>query len=333
MSPAPNLISVGDIVTNRNLEEKYRNLEEKLDKLEQINLNGNIDLEGAKGEVVSASTGTEHYALIPLNRMDVYVYNDILIYQRIIQLEKIKKMVGDWKPQSIGTPEVSFRDGTYWLIDGNHRRVAATQLGLTHLHCKVHTDLTIQEEAKMFVTMNGDRAAPTIGDLFKAKLAYHDADAVDLKNTIENECGLELKLNGKTTETGIPLTATLYKMWANAGHDEFKKTIETIKAIWIGYPKAWNSGFIIGVNHFQYVHPNVSFAEFERKLCVTTPNGVIQRATGSLTGHMNSQTIYRILVDYYNVKRRSGKLEYISLIRRNTSENTLENTPENTPEL
>jgi hypothetical protein len=267
-------------------------------------------------EEVSTSKTEADYSPIPISHMDVYTYNDILIYQRIINPKQIKEMVADWKPNSVGTPEVSFRNGVYWLIDGNHRRVAAAQLGFTHLDCKVHTDLTIDEEARMFVTMNGKRTAPSIGDLFKAKLAYHDASAVALRNTIENECGLQLKLNGKSTETGIPLTATLYKMWENGGHDEFKKTIETIKSIWLGYPKAWNSGFIIGVNHFLYVHPQVPFAEFEKKLCVTTPNGVIMRASGSLTGNMNSQTIYRILVDYYNIKRRSGRLEYRDMVRK-----------------
>jgi len=271
---------------------------------------------GSKKEEVSDSNTASHYAPIPINRMDVYTYNDILIYQRVIKLERIKKMVENWKPDSVGTPEVSFRDGVYWLIDGNHRRVAAMQLGLTHLDCKVHTGLTIDEEARMFVIMNGERTAPTIGDLFKAKLAYRDASAIALRDTIENECGLQLKLNGKSTETGIPLTTTLYKMWEDAGHDEFKQTIETIKAIWLGYPKAWNSGFIIGVNHFLYVHPQVPFEEFEKKLCGATPNVIIGRAVGSTTGNMNSQTIYRILVDYYNVKRRSGRLEYITMIRK-----------------
>ena len=270
----------------------------------------------AEEEVVSTSDDTAHYALIPLNRMGVYTYNDVLIYQRVINLERIKKMVGDWQPQSVMTPEVSLRDGTYWLIDGNHRRVAAMRLGLTHLHCKVHTGLTIQEEAKMFVTMNGKRTAPTIGDLFKAELAYHDATAVALKNTIENECGLQLKLNGKSTETGIPLTSTLYKLWENAGHDEFKQTIETIKVIWPNFTKSWNSAFILGVNHFLYVHPEVPLSEFNKKLCGATPERITGAAMGSITGNMNSQTIYRVLVDYYNIKRRSGRLDYIIMIRK-----------------
>jgi len=281
-----------------------------------------------KEEVVSDVTVKSYYASVPLNRMDVCAYNDILIYQRVIKVEQVKKMVSNWKPQSVGTPEVSLRDGVYWLIDGNHRKVAATTLGFTHLECKVHTGLTIDEEAKMFVTMNGERTAPTIGDLFKAKLAYNDASAVALKNTIENECGLELKLNGKTTETGIPLTATLYKLWENAGHDEFKQTIKVIKAIWLGYPKAWNSGFIIGVNHFLYVHPQVTFEEFNKKLCGSNPNVIIGRAIGSTTGHMNSQTIYRVLVDYYNVKRSSGRLEYKDLRRNSNVESSKQNQPE-----
>jgi len=271
---------------------------------------------GNREEEVSTLKTEADYAPIPINLMDVYTYNDILVYQRVIKLEKIKEMVGDWKPGSVGTPEVSFRNGVYWLIDGNHRRVAAAQLGFTHLDCKVHTDLTIDEEAKMFVTMNGKRTAPTIGDLFKAELAYHDATAVALKNTIENECGLQLKLNGKSTETGIPLTATLYKLWKNAGHDEFKQTLQTIKAIWLGYPKAWNSAFVLGVNHFLYVHPQVSFEEFNKKLCGATPDRIIGAALGSITGNMNSQTIYRVLVDYYNIKRRSGRLEYRDMIRK-----------------
>jgi len=288
------------------LINQFNQIKEKLG--EKIN--------GREEEVVSDLNDTSHYAQVPLNRMDVYTYNDILIYQRIIKPEKIKEMVGDWQPQSIMTPEVSFRDGVYWLIDGNHRRVAAAQLGFTHLYCKIHTGLTIEEEARMFVTMNGKRTAPTIGDLFKAKLAYNDTSAVALRDTIENECGLQLKLNGKSTETGIPLTSTLYKMWENAGHNEFKQTIETIKAMWLGYPKAWNSAFIIGVNHFLYVHPEVSFKEFDKKLCGTLPAVIISRATGSTTGNMNSQTIYRVLVDYYNIKRRSGRLEYLNLVRK-----------------
>lgn len=82
----------------------------------------------------------------------------------------------DWR---LCTPLVVSRraDGTFAVIDGQHRLLAARLRRMDDLPCCVFTYDSAEEEAKMFVAANRSRKAMNRLDDFHAALAAGDSDA------------------------------------------------------------------------------------------------------------------------------------------------------------
>ena len=112
-------------------------------------------------------------------RLRIYPYKEIAInsafleipaeYQRKLQMSKIKQMVAEFNGIIVNPPKVSYRDGRYIVIDGQH-----TIMGLKTLNggndlpilCRVYVGLTKEEEALVFAQrcVAGPRPADEAGE-------------------------------------------------------------------------------------------------------------------------------------------------------------------------
>lgn len=103
-------------------------------------------------------------------------------YQRGVVRARVTYLAKNWNDDNVGILTVSVRDGKSWVVDGQHRFLAAMEIGLDQqkVLCHVHTDLTREEEAKLFARLN-DQRAPTAYDLFKAGLMYGDKVAIGVE--------------------------------------------------------------------------------------------------------------------------------------------------------
>lgn len=88
---------------------------------------------------------------VPLNEMRVNP-----LAQRELNEARVDNLVANLDLEQIGTPTVSFRDGHYWVIDGQHRIEALRRFGFTTetIECKVYEGLTSEQEAEMFLKLN-----------------------------------------------------------------------------------------------------------------------------------------------------------------------------------
>lgn len=80
--------------------------------------------------------------------------------QRAFSQDLANTIALSFDPDALGYPVVSQRDGTYWIVDGQHR-VAAFALVLgedQEMQCEVFTELTEQEEADLFLQRDKRRA-------------------------------------------------------------------------------------------------------------------------------------------------------------------------------
>ena len=70
-----------------------------------------------------------------------------LPYQRPVDPKKVDKIVREWNPRKITPIVVSFRDGTFNIVDGQHHTEAARQMAGgrdVDVPCIIHTGLTYQ---------------------------------------------------------------------------------------------------------------------------------------------------------------------------------------------
>lgn len=66
-------------------------------------------------------------------------------YQRPVEEKRVARIVDNFDPRQIGALELSKRkNGTYGIIDGQHRLLALKAVGRKKVQALVHEDLTVK---------------------------------------------------------------------------------------------------------------------------------------------------------------------------------------------
>jgi len=118
-------------------------------------------------------------------------------YQRSIRQDgNIAKMTSDWNWISCGTLTVADRNGVFYVIDGQHRKLAADRRSdIKDLPCMVFASTDHKCEAEAFVDVNQHRASVKRVDQFRASVVCDDVDAIYLNETIKN-AGMSVSSSG-----------------------------------------------------------------------------------------------------------------------------------------
>jgi hypothetical protein len=164
--------------------------------MENTNVNVTInDSKAARAEMIINTTSElwgKRIAIIPIDLLDVD-YS----YQRV-RTAHVNYIYDNWKQTRCDFLEVSYRDGIFYIIDGQHRYYAALAKGIKSLPCIIKTGMTMEDEARDFVEKNTGYKSLTPFDTFKANIANGNENIPDVKvdMTIKRVCdkyGVEVK--------------------------------------------------------------------------------------------------------------------------------------------
>lgn len=107
-------------------------------------------------------------------------------YQRDVLPEKVKAITAAWSWLSLGALVVGERGGEYWVIDGQHRTLAAKRRSdITHLPCVVFKTSDVKTEARGFLDLNTGRKPVTAVAKQKAMVAAGDEVAAFVQKTCD----------------------------------------------------------------------------------------------------------------------------------------------------
>ena len=131
-----------------------------------------------------------------------------LSYQRNVHTTSVNKIAKAFDWARVGLPKLSYRDGKYYIIDGQHR-LAAFKLWCTEnmqspmIECEVLDGLTAAQEATLFAAQNNYRVSISPKDEYKAALAAGDEHNcyVNMSKTFK-KYGLVV-VNNDATSLGI----------------------------------------------------------------------------------------------------------------------------------
>ncbi len=110
-------------------------------------------------------------------------------YQRTtIHAARVHAIARDWSWIALGVLIVAMRaDGTYWIIDGQHRKLAADKRAdIDELPCLVFRVESIASEAKGFVGSNTVRGPVKAVAVFTANVKAEDPISLLVKEMVEN---------------------------------------------------------------------------------------------------------------------------------------------------
>lgn len=146
-------------------------------------------------------------------------------YQRDVIPAKVKEITANWSWVGAGAIVVGERSGEFWVIDGQHRVLAAKRRSdITHLPCVVFQTDGVKQEAVAFLDLNtGRKPVSSIGK-FKAMLAAGD-EAASIVHRVMEELGVTPKA---TANKGKELKSVA---WAVRKAGEDARKFETVMRI------------------------------------------------------------------------------------------------------
>jgi hypothetical protein len=170
-------------------------------------------------------------------------------YQRQLDPGRVKKIASRFNPCLVNEVKVSFRDGKYYIFDGQHT-TAVLKLknsGDLDISCKVFYGLTREDEASLFAQQNGD-LAKKVESISKMKALYvaGDVDIVELKEAIER-AGFIFDFHKGMMNNRITCCSQVYKIFRSVAAHDFFAILDVIKQAWGGDRDSLRKEIIGGV--------------------------------------------------------------------------------------
>lgn len=121
-------------------------------------------------------------------------------YQRSHSQIRVNAMASNWSHIACGALTVGFREGKYFIIEGNHRRLAAgVRSDITKLPCIVFDTDSVKEEARGFLNANVMRSPVKMMSTYKARLTAEDEDSLYLEKLFK-DLGMRAGTNHRPKE-------------------------------------------------------------------------------------------------------------------------------------
>lgn len=173
-------------------------------------------------------------------------------YQRNINPGRAQRIANNWDEAQANEPKLSFRDGCYWIVDGQHT-LAARKIrnggNDLDVRCKVYFEMTYEEEALIFAHQQDFNNRVEANAKVKAELEGKDRDVVNMVSMTES-VGLKLSFNGGEADNQINAVDTALSIFKKHGAPKYLEMLNIIIAAWGGTYQSFNSIMLRGMSEF-----------------------------------------------------------------------------------
>lgn len=230
-------------------------------------------------------------------------------YQHPLNKRRVQKIANNFDPAKLGLIEVSYRDGKYYVYDGQHRLTAA----ILHndgkdlmVRCLVHYGMTLLDEVHYFTDQDANVGLVSTADKLRAKYNIGDPEVVEMANTIGNT-GWEINWTNSTAgKYRITAVKTIYDAYRTMPRDQFSDMLILLKNAWSGSSDSVCRDMIIGMQRFFSVY----YGEFDqknlaKKLSRIPPIDIIREGRSIGRTSKGGTTYARIILRIYNESKRN----------------------------
>lgn len=234
-------------------------------------------------------------------------------YQRDIDQKEVAYIVSNYDPHQLGVIKVSYRDGKYYVFDGQHRITAfkiinGNQDGF--IRCEVHYGLTYEDEARYFAEQYlGSKKVDIIyrwRALFEAK-----KEPVYTIVTSVRAIGVDVKFaKTKSANNRIIAFKQLNDMWEKLGSAKTLRILTLLKETWETDVNAFDGNILIGMREFFLTYYDEIVEEtFIKQMKKILPSSIVLEGKKDMLSK-NGLNFAKVIWNKYNNGLKSRRLDY-----------------------
>lgn len=243
---------------------------------------------------------------VPLGRIKVSQ-----LAQRELRPNRVNALLSGFDIDRIGIPVLSYRAGTYWNVDGQHRIAALKQwLGPNweeqKIECQVFQGLDEAQEAAMFLQLNNMLPVNVFDKFMTAITAGLDTECA-IRDVVEKQ-GLHISHGGAGS---VSCVAALSDVFDRSDSQTLGRTLRIIRDAY--GDSGFRSSVIRGIGQLCHRYNGELDEQVAKQKLGDARggvNGLLNRATeiALRTGNSKSFCIAAAAVDIINSGRGGGKL-------------------------
>ena len=183
-------------------------------------------------------------ALVPVSLIKV----DHQAYQRE-EKKHVIQMAKDWDDSQCTLLLVNYRsdEGWFYAIDGQHRTVAATILGIEYLACEIFVDLSVEEEAKRFLYYNTGTKSLSPFDTFKANVCWGEENDTAIKSVCD-AYGIAI-IDRKGAKKKLHSVSAIRSIYRNGGKSALEWIFNILEdAHWEDFKETYSADILLSMS-------------------------------------------------------------------------------------
>lgn len=211
----------------------------------------------------------------------------------------------------LGYLVVNFRDGHYWVIDGQHRLYALREFGFSPedvIPCEVYEGLTDAEMADIFLGRSDVRLIGAFDKFLVAVTAGHKREN-DILRAVETQ---GCKVSRNKDLNCVSAVSALGKVYDRSNDTVLGQVIRTLRDGFAGDVSAYDAPLIEATGLiFNRYNGRTNERELAERLSRMSHgvHGLMRRAEAQRerTGNQKAQCIAAVIVEIYNKGAQRGK--------------------------
>ena len=225
-----------------------------------------------------------------------------MLFRSPVLQKDVDKIIREWNGREVTPVVVSFRDGKFNVVDGQHHIEAMRQKAGGRdviVPCIIHTGMTYEQEAELYARLDRDKKRLTLRQYTKAVVeAGSDANIMEVKRLTE-EVGFIWALG---EPTGEPFEIAPIRALINAhqllGGEAFARMLSLLAGAWQGAPNSLKASMLSGMALFIKTYEvELSDRAFIRRMSIVSPEEIIR--LGRIETDVGLR-FARIILDKYN---------------------------------
>lgn len=234
------------------------------------------------------------------------------LYQRPINQQRVNRIVKNYDICLVNPVKVSFRDGKYWIFDGDHT-VAAEKKKRGKgkdvvVDCKVFYGLSRLDEMELFTAQNGESASVAVGDKLRALYNFGDKDVVNMVQNAQ-AAGIRIDFTKTTAQYKVTAVGTLLKISMRMKREPFIDMLNVLRNAWDGIPDSFCREILVGMEAFYTnFYGKFKAKDLIKSLTKITPMFIVREGKNVGASAFAANAYMNVILRVYNNGRKTTRL-------------------------